>query len=158
MSTTKLATLRKFVTRGAAVAALALPLALVPSPAEAATVNGCTVTPLTPVRIGTSAAGIPIVRFSTRITCVANRIVRVVDQRGESDAPAGIAGDDFYGSSTYLRTFATAGSVVVSTIDLVTNTGAGVELAYHRTNMRVASIDRILSRVFQNSPVLVVNI
>ena len=43
---------------------------------------------------------------------MANRIVRIVDQRYEADAPAGIVGDDPYGSRTYLLTFAQAGTVV----------------------------------------------
>src|SRR6476469_7210004 len=106
MSNSTLAKVRKLAIGGAATAAVAVPLVLVSAPAEAATLNGCTVTPLTPVRVGTSAAGVPIVRFSTRVSCGQDRIVQIRDQRFESDAPAGVAGDDSYGSTIYLHTFA----------------------------------------------------
>jgi len=85
MSTSTLARIRRFGIAGAAAAAVVLPLVLVSTPAEAATLNGCTVTPLAPIRVGTKAAGVPIVRFSTRVTCVNDRIVQIQDDRREDD-------------------------------------------------------------------------
>jgi hypothetical protein len=160
LNATKAGKIRKLVIGGAAAVAVALPLAMASAPAHAATsLGGCTVDPLAPVRTGTNPAGVPIVRFSTRVTCVQDRIVQIVDQRLEADAPAGIAGDDNYGSTTYLRTFATAGTIVVSTTDLVTNTEASNEEAYHGTSFRVASIAGVTgTTAFEASPVLSVAI
>ena len=160
MFTTKLAKVRTLVLGGAAAAAVVLPLTLVTAPAQAATFNGCTVTPLTPTRIGTNAAGVPIVRYSTVVSCVKDRIVQVRDQRYEADAPAGVAGDDFYGSTTYpVKTFAVAGTVILSSSDLVTNTEFGNEETYHRTSFRVASIDGASGwTAFQDSGLLSVAI
>ena len=145
---------RKLVIGSAAAAALVLPMTMVATPAQAATsLAGCTVAPLRPVRVGTTAGGLPIVRFSTRVTCSKDRIVQIRDQRFEWDAPAGIANDEFYGSSTYLRTFAAAATIVVSTRDVVTNTEAGNEEAYHRTSFRVATINGVTGwTAFENSP------
>jgi hypothetical protein len=161
MSTTTPSKVRKLVIGGAAAAAVMLPLAVLPtSPAQAATTRaGCTVAPLAPVRIGTNAAGVPIVRFSTRVTCVKDRIVQIRDQRYEADPPAGIAGDDPYGATTYLRTFAAPATIVVSTTDLVTNTEAGNEEAYHRTSFRVSTINGVSAwTAYENSSVLSVAI
>ena len=139
-STSTVAKLRKIVIGGAAAAAVVLPVTMA-APAEAATsLGGCTVAPIRPDRVGTTAAGLPIVRYSTRITCVKDRIVQVRDQRWEHDAPAGTANDEAYGSTTYLRTFASGATIVVSTRDVVTNTEPGNEEAYHQTSFRVASI------------------
>lgn len=158
-SSTKLSRFRQATIGGAAAAALALPLTMMAVPAQAVTLNGCTVTPLAPVRVGTTATGVPIVRFSTRVTCVKDRIVAIQDQRLEADAPAGIAGDDNYGLSSYLRTFAANGTVVVSSLDVVTNTEAGLEEVYHRTRVRVASINVILGwTAWQNSALVSVNV
>jgi hypothetical protein len=154
MSTAKLAKVRRLAIGGAAAAAIALPLTLVSTPAQAATtLNGCTVTPLTPgPRVGTTPGGLPIVRFSTRVTCVRDRIIQMLDQRWEADAPAGIAGDDFYGATTYLRTFAVPATIVVSTNAVVTNTEFGNEEVYHRTRFRVATINGVSGwTAFENS-------
>jgi hypothetical protein len=150
----KAARARKLVIGGAAAAAVVLPLTLAATPAQAATsLNGCTVAPLLPVRVGTTAGGVPIVRYSTGVTCVKDRIVQIRDQRYEWDAPAGVANDEFYGSTTYLQTFAAAGTVVVSTRDVVTNTELGNEETYHRTSFRVSSINGVTGwTAFENSP------
>ncbi len=159
MSITKLAKIRRFAIGGAAAAAVALPLALASTPAQAATLNGCTVTPLAPVRVGTSVNGVPILRFSTRVTCATDRIIQIRDQRLESDAPAGVAGDDSYGTSVYLRTFAAAATVTFSTNDLVTNTESSNEEVYHRTSFRVATIAGVTGwTAFQNSALVSVAI
>jgi len=135
---------RKLATAAAVAAAVAAPLALVSVPAQATTSsNGCTVTPLRPVRVGTNAAGVPQVRFSTVVSCTKDRIVQIRDQRYEFDAPAGVANDQFYGSETYLRTFAVTGTVTLSTTDLVTNTESSDEEAYHRVSFRVATINGV---------------
>jgi hypothetical protein len=156
----KAAGARRLATRGAVAVALALPLIMVSAPAQAATTRaGCTVTPLPPERIGTTPGGLPRVRFPTRVTCVRNRIVQILDQRYEADPPPGIAGDDLYGSDTYLRTFAAPATIVVSAVDVVTNTEPGNEEVYHRTRFRVASIDVITGwTAFENSRVLSVAI
>lgn len=157
MSSTKLARIRRVAIGGTAAAAMAVPLAMVSAPAQAATMGGCTVVPLNPVRVGTTITGVPLVRFSTRVSCLKDRIVQIQDQRLESDAPAGVAGDDSYGLSTYLRTFAANGTVVVSTVDQVTNTEAGPEEVYHRTRFRVATINGVTGFTgFQNSGPLAV--
>ncbi len=157
MSTPQLAKVRKLVIGGVAAAAIALPLTMVSTPAQAATLAGCTVTPLTPVVIG-QVGGQPNVRFSTRVTCAKDRIVQIRDQRLEADAPAGIAGDDSYGQTTYLRTFAAQATIVVSTNDVVTSTENSNEEVYHRTSFRVATINGVTAWTsFQNSPVRSVN-
>ena len=160
MTTTRLTKVRKLAIGGAAAAAVALPLALTAMPAQAATsLGGCTVAPLAPVRVGTNAAGLPLVRFSTRVSCVKDRIVQIRDQRLEADAPAGIAGDDSYGSSTSLRTFAVPATIILSTTDVVTNTEASNEDVYHRTSFRVSSINGVSGwTAFENSPGLSVAI
>ena len=155
MSTTKLAKVRTLVLGGVAAAAVVLPMTLVTAPAHAATTrNGCTVTPLVPGTPQILAGGQVVSQYRTRVTCVANRIVQVVDQRYEADAPAGIGGDDFYGSTTYLQTFASGGTVILSTTDTVDNTEGGNEETYHRVSFRVASIAGVgASTPFENSPV-----
>ena len=154
MSTRKLSRIRKAALGSAAAAAVAIPMALTAAPAQAATLNGCTVTPLAPVKVG-QLGNTPIYRFSTRITCVKDRIVQVYDQRLESDAPAGVAGDDNYGTTVHLRTFAVNGTVTVSANDFVTNTEAGFEEVYHRTAFRVATIGGVSAwTAFQNSPLV----
>ena len=160
MSKATRAKVGKLLVGGVAAAAVAVPLALLSAPAQAATtLGGCTVDPLAPVRVGTSPAGVPLVRFSTRVTCVQDRIIQIQDQRFEADAPAGVAGDDGYGASTYLRTFAAPSTILLSTTDEVTNTEAGNEEAYHRTSFRVASIGGVSGWTpFEDSPVLSVAI
>lgn len=152
-TTTTRAKVRKLVVAGAAAAAVAVPLTMVAAtPAEAATRAGCTVTPLRPVQVGVTGAGVPIFRYDTRVTCARDRIVQIRDQRYEWDAPAGVGNDEFYGQSGYLLTFAVAGTRVVSTRDVVTNTEAGWEETYHRTSFRVATINGVTGwTAFQNS-------
>jgi hypothetical protein len=158
MSGIKLSNARKFAISGAAAVAVALPLAMVSAPAQAATsLNGCTVAPLRPVVVG-QVGGVPQVRFSTRVTCSKDRIIQIRDQRREADAPAGIAGDQSYGSTTYLRTFDSQRTIVVSTLDLVTSTENSNEEVYHRTSFRVATIGGVSGWTnFENSPVRSVN-
>ena len=151
MSRTKLA---KLVVGGAATAAIALPLSMMAAPAQAATLAGCTVTPLTPVVIG-QVGGQPNVRFATRVTCAPDRIVQIRDNRREKDAPAGVANDFNYGTTTYLETFASQGTIIVATTDVVTSTENSNEEAYHRTSFRVATINGVSAWTsFQNSAVL----
>ena len=154
MSTSKLSKVRTLVLSGAAAAAVVVPLTLVTAPAHASTtLNGCTVTPLRPGPAQISA-GVVRTEHRTQVTCVADRIVQIVDERREADAPAGIAGDDFYGSRVYLHTFAQAGTVTLSTTDTVDNTEGGNEEVYHRTSFRVASITGVVGpTAFENSPV-----
>ena len=154
MSRTKLA---KLVVGGAATAAIALPLAMMAAPAQAATLAGCTVTPLTPVVVG-QVGGQPNVRFTTRVTCAPNRIVQIRDNRREKDDPAGIGNDTNYGTKTYLETFASQATIVVATNDVVTSTEDSNEEAYHRTSFRVATINGVSAWTsFQNSAVLSVD-
>lgn len=160
-SVTRISKVRTLMVCGAAAAAALVPLTLVATPADAATSRGgCTVAPLAPVRVGTTAGGLPIVRYSTRVTCVKDRIVQVRDQRLEADAPGGIANDDNYGLTVYpLKTFAAAGTIVLSTRDVVTNTEAGNEETYHRVSFRVASINGVTAWTpFEFSPGLSVAI
>jgi hypothetical protein len=160
MSTTKLAKVRTLVLSGAAAAAVVLPLTLVTAPAHASTtLNGCTVTPLQPGPLRTLPNGQVEAEYRTRVSCVANRIVQVVDQRWEADAPAGLAGDDFYGSRTYLHTFAQGGTIILSARDTVDNTEPGPEETYHRVSFRVASITGVAGpTAFENSPLRVVTV
>ena len=126
-------------------------------PQWSTTLGGCTATPLRPVVVG-QVGGVPQVRFSTRVTCAKDRIIQIRDQRREADAPAGIAGDDNYGSTTYLRTFDAQRTIVVSTLDLVTSTENSNEEVYHRTSFRVASINGVSGwTAFENSPQRSVN-
>ena len=79
--------------------------------------------------------------------------MQIRDQRFEWDAPAGIANDEFYGSTPYLQTFAAPATIVLSTRDVVTNTEFGNEEAYHRTSFRVATINGVTGwTAFENSP------
>ena len=144
---------RRLVVGGLAAAGLALPLTLTSLPAQAATLNGCTVVPERPVVVGL-VGGQPNVRFRTTVTCAKDRIIQIRDQRLEADAPAGIAGDQSYGSTTYLRTFATAGTVHLTTYDVATSTENSNEEVYHRTSFKVATIGGVSGWTsFQNSPV-----
>ena len=84
--------------------------------------------------------------------------MQIRDQRREADAPAGIAGDDSYGSTTYLETFESGATRVVFVNDVVTSTENSNEEVYHRTSFRVATIDGVSGWTnFENSPVLSVN-
>jgi len=150
----KLAKARSLAVSGAAAAAVALPLALISTPAHASTVKGCSVVPLTPVRVaGTTAT----VRFDTRITCPKDRIVRVKDERRELD---GLDGSNLYGTSTYVRTFEAAGTKTVPIIAVVTNTESGAEEVFHRTAFLVADINGVSSSwtPFQDSGRLSVSV
>ena len=156
MSGIKLSKARKFAISGAV--AVALPLAMVSAPAQAATtLNGCTVTPLRPVVVG-QVGGVPEVRFSTRVTCAEDRIVQIRDQRREADSPAGIAGDDSYGSTTYLETFESGATRIVFVNDVVTSTENSNEEVYHRASFRVATINGVSGWTnLEDSPVRSVN-
>ena len=150
MSTTKLAKVRTLVLSGAAAAAVVLPLTLVSTPAHAVTtLNGCSVTPLTP---SAPPAGSIVSEYRTEVTCVANRIVEIVDQRYEEDGLAGTLDDESYGSTTYLQTFVQGQTVILSTSDTVANTELGNEETYHRVSFRVASINGVAGpTAFENS-------
>jgi len=158
MSGIKLSNVRKFAISGAAAVAVALPLAMVSAPAQAATtLSGCTVTPLRPVVVG-QVGGVPQVKFSTRVQCAKDRIIEIRDQRYEADAPAGVAGDDSYGNTRYLRTFDAQRTIVVSKKDLVTSTENSNEEVYHRVSFRVATINGVSAWTnFENSPERSVN-
>ena len=158
MSGIKLSNARKFAISGAAAVAIALPLAMVSAPAQAATtLNGCTVDPIRPAVVG-QVGGVPQVRFATRVTCVGDRIVQIRDQRRERDDPPGIAGDDSYGSTTYLETFESGTTRVVFTNDAVTSTENSNEEVYRRTSFRVATINGVSGWTnFEDSPVRSVN-
>ncbi|HEX8509111.1 MAG TPA: hypothetical protein VF635_06405 [Propionibacteriaceae bacterium] len=152
MSTKQLAKTRKLVMGGVAAAAVVLPLAMVSTPAQAATLSGCTVTPLRPVVVG-QVGGQPNVRFSTRVTCLKDRIVQILDRRYEADAPAGPANDFLYGSTVHLRTFETPGTIVVSRTQVATSTENSNEEVYHRTSFRVSTINGVSAwTAFENSP------
>lgn len=154
MSNSRLNKVVKLAVGSAAAAAVAIPMTLVSAPAQAATANGCTVVPQRPVKVG-AIGGVPIARYSVFVNCQKDRIVQIIDQRWESDAPAGLAGDDYYGTKVHLKTFDKAGAVVLSHLGVVTNTGPGIELTYHRTTFRVATINGVSGwSTFQNSPVL----
>jgi len=158
MSGIKLSKARKFAISGAAAVAVALPLAMVSAPAQAATTqNGCTVTPLRPKVVGL-VGGQPQVLFSTRVQCAKDRIIEIRDQRYEADAPAGVAGDQSYGNTRYLRTFDSKRTIVVATRDIATSTENSNEEVYHRTSFRVATINGVSGWTnFENSPVRSVN-
>jgi len=51
----------------------------------------------------TWGAGLPIVRISTRVTCAKDRIAQIRDDGSSGTHPPGLANDEFYGSTTYLR-------------------------------------------------------
>lgn len=141
---------RRLLFGGLAAAALAAPLALASAPAEAATLNGCTVNPLTPTSV--VVGGTPRLLYRVQVSCAANRIVQIRDYRYESDAPAGIAGDDYLGGVVHLKTFATPGSVTLSSLGALPNTEGGNEEVYHRTSFRVATISGVTGWTsFQNS-------
>ena len=157
MSRTKLASVRKLVLGGIATAAVAVPLTMIAAPAQAATLGGCTVTPLVPVVIG-QVGGQPNVQYRTRVTCAPDRIVQIRDNRREADAPAGVGNDFNYGTTTYLETFDSQQTIIVRVNDVVTSTENSNEEAYHRTSFRVATINGVSNwTAFQNSPVLSVN-
>ena len=152
MSTSSPSRTRRIVIGGLAAAAVAVPLALTPTQAEAATLNGCTVTPLTPSVV--TVSGNRRILYQTRVTCAANRIVQIRDYRYEADAPAGIGGDDYLGGVVHLRTFAAGGTVTLASLGTLPNTEAGNEEVYHRTSFRVATIHGVTGWTgYQNSSV-----
>ena len=138
MSTSSSSKGRRILVGGLAAAAIAAPLSLASAPAHAASLNGCTVNPLTPSVV--TVAGVKRVQYRVQVTCAANRIVQIRDYRYESDAPLGLAGDDYLGSVVHLRTFASAGSVTLSSLGGLPNTESSNEEVYHRTSFRVATI------------------
>jgi hypothetical protein len=141
---------RRILVGGLVAAAIAAPLTLASAPAQAATLNGCTVNPLTPSVV--TVAGVKRVQYRVQVSCAANRIVQIRDWRYESDSPAGLAGDDFLGSVTHLRTFASAGSVTLISLGGLPNTESSNEEVYHRTSFRVATISGVTGFTsFQNS-------
>jgi len=138
------------VAGGLAAAALAVPLGLAAAPAEAATLNGCTVTPLTPSVV--TIAGVKRMQYRVQVSCSANHIVQIRDYRYESDAPAGLAGDQYLGGVVHLRTFAGAGSVTLASYGALPNTESSNEEVYHRTSFRVSTINGVTGWTsFQNS-------
>lgn len=96
-------------------------------------------TPQAPVRVGLTN----VIRFPVMVFCTSNRIVQIQQQRWESDAPAGLAGDDFFGTRTNTRTFAMTGPVTVSTLVVLPNTEAGPEELFQRVRFRAASINGV---------------
>lgn len=141
---------RRILVGSLAAAAIAAPLTLAAAPAQAATLNGCTVNPLTPSVV--TIAGVKRVQYRVQVSCSANRIVQIRDYRYESDDPAGLAGDDYLGNVVHLRTFAGAGSATLVSYGALPNTESSNEEVYHRTSFRVATIAGVTGWTsFQNS-------
>ncbi len=163
MSTTRT---RKFLAASAAVTAASLPIALATAtPAEATTSRGgCSVTPLRPSRSDVWVIKNGLLRlekrikYSTRVTCVKDRIVQIAGRQYEQDAPAGLAGDDFQGTYLKTLTFASAGSVTWSAYRnaIAVDTEPGSDEYYHRVHFKVASINGVSAwTLYENSPVFV---
>ena len=166
MSASHPSKIRKVFAAAAASTAVAVPLVLTTGvPAEATTsVSGCSVSPLKPTatRVLVLRNGVfsydTRITYNTRVTCAKDRIIRVYDQRWEQDAPAGISGDDFYGSADNTRTFAAAGTVTLSASRWLStmNSEAGAEELFHRVTFKVATINGVSAWTsYENSPVLV---
>lgn len=150
MSATPSRSTRRILVGGLAAAAIAAPLTLAAAPAQAATLNGCTVNPLTPSVV--TIAGVKRVQYRVQVSCAANRIVQIRDYRYESDDPAGLAGDDYLGNVVHLRTFAAAGAATLISYGALPNTESSNEEVYHRTSFRVATISGVTGWTsFQNS-------
>ena len=92
-----------------AAAAVAIPVGLA-IPAQAATANGCTVTPVMPYANGDiNANGVKLVDYDVNVSCTASQLsktVYVTMQRIEQDTPGD---DDTYGTSTWSHTFPASG-------------------------------------------------
>jgi hypothetical protein len=149
MSTATTRNIRKIIAGAAAVVAVGVPLALVgPNSAEATTtLNNCSVTPLTPTsqRVLVYRNGVwrydTRVTFSNRVSCPANRIIRVYDRQLEKDA----LNSQLVGTSDQTRTFASAGTVTLSTSRWLSaiDTEPGADEFYHGVRFRVASITQL---------------
>lgn len=143
---------RRLLIGGLAAAALAAPLGLAAAPAQAATLNGCTVNPLTPSVV--TISGVKRIQYRVQVSCTANHIVQIRDYRYEADDPAGLAGDQYLGGVVHLKTFASAGSVTLSSLGALPNTESSNEEVYHRTSFRVSTINGVTGWTsFQNSGV-----
>ena len=133
----------KLLIGGVAVAAVAVPLALLSAPAQAATtLGGCTVDPLAPVRVGTSPAGVPLSSVS-RPESPAFKTASFRSRTNDSKPTRLPASRGTMATAPPTPTSAPSAApstIVLSTTDEVTNTEASNEEAYHRTSFRVASI------------------
>ena len=126
--------LRRLSIGAALLGVAAAPVALA-LPASAATQQGCTVTPLTPVFAGWSG-GVKQVRYDVAIACFGGRTIEVQQTVMEEDTAPDP--DDFV--VTRINGFATGanGAVVIRGItEPLPNTEAGQEEVFQKVRFRV---------------------
>ena len=137
------------------IAALAMPLAVAGS-ASAATLAGCTVTPLAPVVDGTNASGQKVIRFTTQVACNGGRSVEIQDNRMEQDVTSA---DDYYGTTVYNITFNSPGSVTRSVLMVLPDADGpldNIEEMYHSMRFQVTNAAGAVSpwTAWEASPVV----
>jgi hypothetical protein len=122
------------------VAAAAVALLGLGSPAQAVTSNGCTVNAITPFANGDIAEdGHKLVDYEITVSCVDAVTVTMYDERWEDD-PNQV--DDLIGTSTIVHTFSGAGSTTKTITAHLPNTDDGFdqqEEMYHRVRFKVTS-------------------
>ena len=118
------------------IAAMAMPLA-VASSASAATLSGCTVTPLKPVYDHTNSSGQKVIKYETKVYCDAGRSIQIQDERLEQDWTSA---DDYYGTTIYNLRFDSADTRYESVLKVLPDAdvwGDDNEEIYHATGFQV---------------------
>jgi hypothetical protein len=136
------------------IAALAMPLAVAGS-ASAATLAGCTITPLAPVLDHTNPSGQKVIRFQTQVSCNGGRSVEIQDDRLEQD----LASSDYYGTTVYNINFNSAGTVYRSVLMVLPDADGpldNIEEMYHSMRFQVTNAAGAVSpwTAWEDSPVV----
>lgn len=125
---------RRIVASGIVAATAAIGFA---GSAQAVSTGGCTATPLTPVFSHLNASGDKVLRYTVRVTCAANRTVRIQQQRMEEDGF--LNPDDLIGSDLFVRVFGPAGTRIITVTRNLPDTEWGKEEMYQRIRIQVTS-------------------
>ncbi len=97
-----------------ALAAAAMPLAVMSPAGATVTSSGCTVTPLAPeFHNQWTTGGDKRIQYKVNVTCSAGRTISITQERWEADTTSA---DDFIGSSTLTNNFTAAGGTVTRTV------------------------------------------
>jgi len=136
-----------------AIAAAALPVAAITGAAnaQAATLAGCTITPLTPIYSFTNAAGVKVLDFRIAVNCAPGRHAHISQRVYEADSWPNP--DDLI----VTRNFVAAGVTTVHSRVPLPNTEAGAEEMYQRVRFWVHA-NGVMSATTpgQNSAVLTI--
>jgi hypothetical protein len=122
------------------IAALAMPLAVAGS-ASAATLGGCTVTPLKPTLDHIDSKDKSWIKYETKVYCDAGRSIEIQDERLEYD---NLSANDYYGTAIYNLTFDSADTRYVSVVKVLPDADGvfdEVEEMFHATGFQVTPYD-----------------